>query len=175
MQSISAVVGSLDAIGGRYACTMGLQPSKQETISNLDGMCASLLRQFYRAVQKKPERVIFFRDGVSEGQFQTVIQEELPLLRRAFASLGDGSYNPRVTFIVVQKRHHTRLFCADPQRDADRSGNVPAGTVVDSKITHPHEHAFFIVSHAGIQGTSRPVHYHGALCWAYSLRLLTQI
>ena len=38
--------------------------------------------------------------------------------------------------------------------------NVPPGTVVDSDITHPTEKSFFMVSHEGIQGTSRPTHYH---------------
>ncbi|KAL0166440.1 hypothetical protein M9458_038284, partial [Cirrhinus mrigala] len=40
------------------------------------------------------------------------------------------------------------------------SGNVPAGTTVDSTITHPSEFDFYLCSHAGIQGTSRPSHYH---------------
>jgi len=37
---------------------------------------------------------------------------------------------------------------------------VPAGTVVDTSICHPHEHDFYLQAHAGIQGTTRPVHYH---------------
>lgn len=70
-----------------------------------------------------------------------------------------------------------------------KSGNVPAGTTVDSTITHPSEFDFYLCSHAGIQasltsclliysythpslpqyvihsfcflqGTSRPSHYH---------------
>jgi hypothetical protein len=36
-----------------------------------------------------------------------------------------GSYNPKITFVVVQKRHHTRFFPTNGPRD--KSGNVPAG------------------------------------------------
>ena len=35
-----------------------------------------------------------------------------------------------------------------------------AGTVVDRVVVHPSEYSFFLNSHAGIQGTSRPAHYH---------------
>ena len=34
------------------------------------------------------------------------------------------------------------------------------GTIVDVGITHPTEFDFYLCSHAGIQGTSRPSHYH---------------
>ena len=35
-------------------------------------------------------------------------------------------YQPKLLFCVVQKRHHTRLFAAN-ERDADKTGNLPAG------------------------------------------------
>lgn len=45
-------------------------------------------------------------------------------------------------------------------READRSGNCQAGTVVDSVITHPTAFDFYLQSHGGLQGTSRPTLYH---------------
>ena len=42
-------------------------------------MMKDLLREFYKACgKKKPERIIVYRDGVSEGQFDAVQQQELP-------------------------------------------------------------------------------------------------
>ena len=39
----------------------------------------------------------------------------------------EADYRPGITFLVVQKRHHTRLFCSDSRDQSGRSGNVPAG------------------------------------------------
>ncbi|KAL1810666.1 hypothetical protein ACET3Z_020731 [Daucus carota] len=174
--SIAAVVASQDWPEiTKYAGLVCAQAHRQELIQDLykswqdpnrgtivhGGMIKELLISFRRSTGKKPERIIFYRDGVSEGQFYQVLLYELDAIRKACASL-EPNYQPPVTFIVVQKRHHTRLF-ANNHRDrnqVDRSGNILPGTVVDSKICHPTEFDFYLCSHAGIQGTSRPAHYH---------------
>ena len=53
-----------------------------------------------------------------------------------------------ITVIVVNKGHHVRFF---PQRreEGDKSGNCPAGTVVDRDVTHPTEFDFYLQSHSG--------------------------
>ena len=56
---------------------------------------------------RKPEKIIYFRDGVSEGQFTDVMLREMSAIQRACKSLEDG-YEPGISFIVVQKRHNTR-------------------------------------------------------------------
>ncbi len=68
------------------------------------------------------------RDGVSEGQFYQVLLYELDAIRKACASL-EPDYQPPVTFVVVQKRHHTRLFACNhnDSRSIDRSGNILPG------------------------------------------------
>jgi eukaryotic translation initiation factor 2C len=52
------------------------------------------------------------------------------------------------------------LFCRSQEDRSGKSGNIPAGTTVDVGICHPTEFDFYLCSHAGIQGTSRPSHYH---------------
>ncbi|XP_062178806.1 protein argonaute PNH1 [Phragmites australis] len=173
--SIAAVVASQDwPEVTKYAGLVCAQAHRQELIQDLyktwhdpqrgtvtGGMIRELLISFRKATGQKPLRIIFYRDGVSEGQFYQVLLYELDAIRKACASL-EPNYQPPVTFVVVQKRHHTRLF-ANNHKDrssTDKSGNILPGTVVDSKICHPTEFDFYLCSHAGIQGTSRPAHYH---------------
>ncbi|KAK2987672.1 hypothetical protein RJ640_027924 [Escallonia rubra] len=173
--SIAAVVASQDWPEiTKYAGLVCAQAHRQELIQDLfktwqdpvrgavsGGMIKELLISFRRATGQKPQRIIFYRDGVSEGQFYQVLLYELDAIRKACASL-EPNYQPPVTFVVVQKRHHTRLFANNhsDRNSVDRSGNILPGTVVDSKICHPTEFDFYLCSHAGIQGTSRPAHYH---------------
>jgi len=161
--SIAAVVASVDVKASVYKVKVKLQYGGQvfEVIKDLELMVRQLLLEFHRFSRgTKPTRLVYFRDGVSEGQFEEVVLKELTAIQKACKSLGDGSYQPNITFIVAQKRHNTRLF---PHNEADGVGkmrNVPPGTVVDTIITHPTEMSYFLVSHEGIQGTSRPTKYH---------------
>lgn len=90
--------------------------------------------------------------------YVVLFREKVRAIEQACSSLESG-YRPSITFIVVQKRHHTRLF--QPNRvDQDKSGNVHPGTVVETGICHPMEWDFYLMSHGGLQGTSRPAKYH---------------
>ncbi|KRX24858.1 Protein argonaute-2 [Trichinella nelsoni] len=171
--SIAAVVGSMDAHPSRYSASVRMQYPRRvpdertgrmkderlERIEDLALMVKELLIQFYQSTRFKPTRIILYRDGISEGQFYQVLQHELGAMREACIMLERG-YQPGITYVAVQKRHHTRLFCAERRDMQGKSGNIPAGTAVDSGITHPQEFDFYLCSHAGIQGTSRPSYYH---------------
>lgn len=124
----------------------------------LEDMTSKILKGFFKETAQKPRHIIYYRDGVSEGQFDEVLTTELYQIHEACKKLEDG-YEPNLTVVICQKRHHTRLFCKN-EKDADRSKNVPPGTVVDSDIVSPRNFNFYLCSHAGIQGTSRPVHYN---------------
>ncbi|PKU67879.1 Protein argonaute 1B [Dendrobium catenatum] len=164
--SIAAVVASQNWPNiTKYAARVSAQAHRKELIENLQigsgGMIKELIQSFYTATKKKPERIIFYRDGVSEGQFLQVLEHEYIAIRNACASF-HLDYRPKITFVIVQKRHHTRLFANNHLgiESVDGKGNILPGTVVDSDICHPFEFDFYLCSHAGIKGTSRPTHYH---------------
>lgn len=62
----------MDAHPSRYCATVRVQRPRQEVIQDLASMVRELLIQFYKSTRYKPTRIIFYRDGVSEGQFRQV-------------------------------------------------------------------------------------------------------
>lgn len=57
----------------------------------------------------------------------------------------DPTYQPKVTLVICAKRHHMRFY-ADHPRDQDKTGNLPAGLVVDRGVTHPFAFDFYCQS-----------------------------
>jgi eukaryotic translation initiation factor 2C len=159
--SFTALVASVDTTVSKYVALSRVQTGRQEMIDDLEEMCKEGLTKWhgYRAAveknNQKPARLFFYRDGVSEGQFQQVLDIELPMIKRACAAL---KITPKITLVVVGKRHHIRM-CPVDSRDADRSGNCPAGTTIDAGLGHPTEFDYYQQSHGGLLGTSRPAHY----------------
>ncbi|KAI6038510.1 argonaute-like protein [Pisolithus marmoratus] len=139
--SFTALVRNVDSNTAKYIATCRVQTSRKEIIEDLGEMAQ-------KTSNIAPTRLIFFRDGVSEGQFQ--FQEVL--------DFGRLSINPKITMIVIAKRHHVRFFTTK-LGDADRSGNCPAGTVIDQVVAHPVEFDWYLLSYGGLLGTSRPAHY----------------
>ncbi|KAI0005035.1 argonaute-like protein [Russula compacta] len=154
--SFTSLVGCIDSSAVRYVSTIEVQTSRKEIIEAMESMCTYVLTQYRGAMGKFPKRILFYRDGVSEGEFSTVLEDELPLIRGACAKLG---IKPTITLIIVGKRHHVRFFPRS-ENEGDRSGNCLAGTVVDSDVVNPVEFDFYLLSHGGILGTSRPAHYN---------------
>ncbi|MFS7921905.1 putative post-transcriptional gene silencing PAZ-Argonaute family [Helianthus anomalus] len=162
--SIAAIVGSQSwPLISRYKACVRTQSSKVEMIQGLfepqedgtdNGMMSELLLEFYRTSNKrKPTQIIVFRDGVSESQFNQVLNYELDQMIKAYQLLGEADA-PKFTVIVAQKRHHTKFFRANGPE------NVPSGTVVDNNVVHPRNYDFYMCTQPGLIGTSRPAHYH---------------
>ncbi|KAI9074698.1 hypothetical protein K1719_043352 [Acacia pycnantha] len=151
--SIIAVVGTVNwPAANRYAARVSPQPHRKEKILNFGTICLELVDCYARFNKVRPKKIVIFRDGVSDGQFDMVLNEELRDLKNVFQN---AKYFPTITLVVARKRHQTRLFREEPS-----FGNVSPGTVVDTKVVHPFEFDFYLCSHYGSLGTSKPTHYH---------------
>ncbi|CAG4973952.1 unnamed protein product [Parnassius apollo] len=156
--SIAAVTASIDQKCFVYNIELCVQSPKQEIIVDFEDMMVEHMQVFRKRLNTLPKKIYVFRDGVSEGQFDQVINYELSAVYRAYQRLTGTTAKPEVLFLLVQKRHHTRFFSHDANAQ-----NVEPGTVVDKHIVHPKELDFYLVSHYAIKGTARPTRYH-AVC-----------
>lgn len=129
----------------------------------MQGMANELLNTYGSKNRKLPSNILYYRDGVSNGQYSQVREKEVRAIENAWMVLKNANRpsdvtKVRITCIVVEKRHHTRFYPSKVQ-DADRSYNVKPGLVVDSVITHPYCFDFYLQSHAAVKGTARSAHY----------------
>ena len=105
---------------------------------------------------------MFYRDGVSEGEFSTVLQRELSQMAGKLLILwstlpsadttptfivvlkkdeyygSDTNKWPSLNFIIVGKRHHIRFFPRPGEPGCEKgNGNMPPGFVVDTGMLRP--------------------------------------
>ncbi|KAJ7771738.1 Piwi domain-containing protein [Mycena metata] len=160
LPSVAALVSSTDPFACQYVASVNVQASRVEIIQDLEAMVEAAIQRFVDRNGVAPVRCVYFRDGVSEGQFTTVLEEERAAFARALKRFPSYAKRlPSFAFIVCGKKHHIRFF-PDP-RDADTKGNrnFPAGFIGDRDIGHPMYNDFYLQSQKGLQGTSRPCHY----------------
>ncbi|CAM4972896.1 unnamed protein product [Rotaria socialis] len=159
--STVAVVASADDIPNRYFKEIYVQErsaeargESRECVVDMKKIMKSLIRQYKEQRGYPPKAIVIYRDGIADSEFDSVFEYELMATREACVELA-SIYRPYLTYIIVNKRHHTRFS------PGDLNGNVKAGTVVDShEVINPTTYNFFLNSHHSDKGTSRPTHYH---------------
>jgi len=166
--SIAGVVSSINDNLSRYFSTVAIQKQGQEIIDALKVAFMESLIRYYETNNSWPETIVVFRDGVSDSQMDTVAQYEgnqfvstfqhveqdssgSSDLRKKFARLIPDGYNPKLSYIIVQKRISTRIMTMNNE-------NPPPGTVLDHTVTRYRFKDFFLVPQAVTQGTVTPTH-----------------
>ena len=112
------------------------------------------LEAFKRQNGAPPARIIFYRDGVGEGQVQGICVPEIEQIKQAIAShnLVDSC---KLMYINCSKRVNTRIFAGEPSRFQ----NPAAGTVIDQSVTDRDTYEFYLVSVAARQGMTTPTRF----------------
>ena len=145
--------------------------------SNITALLEDRLRLYYGKNEKNlPENILIYRDGnfialhcrfkltrfpvlgVSESQYQAVLDLELKPIQgfcEKFYREQTSAPPPKITIIIVGKRHHTRFY---PTKEAhadekNQLRNPLNGTVVDRGITMHKGWDFYLQAHSAIKGT----------------------
>lgn len=160
--SVASMVASVNKDLGQWPVDLQVQLRKgKEMLDMIYEMLESRLLLWKKHHNTYPENILVYRDGVSESQYQQVLDDELTDMQKASQDLynKDSKPVPRFTLIIVGKHHHTRFYPPSGHHASDNNGNPKEGLVVDRGITEARKWDFFLQSHSALQGTARPAHY----------------
>lgn len=141
--SVAAVVASCDTCLSQWPVDLRINKSRQEMVEMLREMLMTRLEYYKeRNNERLPDNILIYRDGVGEGQYKIVLEEELPRLRDACRGLYGKEYvegsRPRISLIVVGKRHHTRFYQTAQNGNilSGENGNPRCGTASINVLTN---------------------------------------
>lgn len=159
-ESTAAVVGSMNGQASQYVAHISTQAARTEMVTQLTDAMMCLMSTFKKNNNVMPEHIVVFRDGVSDGQFEQVLQTEVRAVRDAMELSGYTEDHIKLAYVICQKGHHTRLV----YEDSSEFINLCPGVVLDSSggpssITSSKFNEFYLNSHVSIQGTSKPCKY----------------
>jgi len=137
----------------------------------------SLAMHYGKFFDTPPKQIIVYRDGGSEGSFQSIRNNEVEAIREAICDLNRDSEKffcakncegrncescaPRITCIVAQNDHNIRIVPADEKHSI--KNNVPSGTLVEGHVTSfegfDGNFDFLLTPQGGLKGTSKPMLY----------------
>jgi len=148
--SYAALVAMMDTECTKTHTAVGAQKSRTEIAGFVDKVRACL-RAFANFNKVPPSRIMFYRDGVADSQFDKLLQVECPQILEACQL--EAMPPPKLTVIVVQQRTKARFATEDDNQ-------VKAGTVINQDIVGADKKDWYMVSQHGLKGTARPCHYH---------------
>jgi aubergine-like protein len=154
-KSVLALAASMNNSATTYWSTSVVQDDVGQEASNT--LCTgmrSACEAFKRCNGAFPAQIIFYRDGVGEGQVEGICKPEVNQIKQALQAAGIQD-SCKLMYVNTCKRVNTRLFAGDP----GRFQNPMPGTVVDAAITDKDVYEFYLVSVAARQGMSTPTRY----------------
>lgn len=159
-KSCVGFVASMNATTSLWWSHTFSQNSLEEIGQKMSVATVTALRKYHETNGFVPQRIIVYRDGVGDGQLDTVLQVEIPQIINAvkFYMRDNHSSEPisQISYVVVQKRISAKISLRQNDR---KIVNPLPGTFIDHTITHPEYNDFYLVSQHVNQGTVSPTKY----------------
>lgn len=131
--SWGALVATMDLkkANNQFFTAVNRHKNGEELSNYMKFNIAKAVEQFFEINQCLPERILFFRDGVGDGQLAYVNEVEVTAIKETLKAVYTKYNLPEVPFmyIIVTKRVNTRIFF--------NRANPDPGTCIDDIITLP--------------------------------------
>ncbi|OMJ75543.1 hypothetical protein SteCoe_25277 [Stentor coeruleus] len=149
---------TMDQNFGRYGSFPKVINPGGEVFGKIKECTEQSLQQFSNENKRFPKIVVVFRDGVSDSQRASVLNDEVSAVKQAFISMKNmGQFDiPSLIYVVVNKRTNARFYC----ENAGNTTNPPLGTIVDSKVVEKDGYDFYVMPAKANQGSMTPTHFH---------------
>ncbi|GFY37292.1 piwi-like protein 1 [Trichonephila inaurata madagascariensis] len=156
-QSAGAFVSSMNANFTRWYSRVTFHSAGGwEELSNHVQINVTQAIKKYREINScVPDTILYFRDGVGDGQIPYVLEWEVKPFKKVISELLSDKIT-KSAFIVVNKRINTRFFAPSGKSYM----NPPPGTLVDHTVTRFDRYDFYLVSQCVRQGTVAPTMYN---------------
>ncbi|OQV25152.1 putative Protein argonaute-2 [Hypsibius exemplaris] len=159
--SYAGFVGSTDDTFRSWVSEVMVTEANDAVLPQITEKIKNLLHAYRASCGRFPELLIVYRDGVTRTQEGELNRNDLRCIREAFRQL---NAQIELVFVVVNKMHRTRFF-QKPTKNAMGApvysrDNIPPGLIVDDQIVDPYGDDFYLASHRGLLGTSRPIRYN---------------
>ncbi|XP_053125966.1 piwi-like protein 2 isoform X2 [Hemicordylus capensis] len=152
-RSVLGFVASVNQNLTKWYSRVVFQMPHQEIVDSLKVCLVSALQKFHEVNHCLPEKIVVYRDGVSDGQVKTVRDYEIVQLQKCFEAF--ENYEPKMVVFVVQKKISANIYSAT----TDHFTTPSPGTVVDHTITSREWVDFYLIAHHARQGCGIPTHY----------------
>merc|ERR1719411_2302456 len=152
-QSVGGFVSTTNTTLSRFYSQCTLHSNNEEMCDNMKACVAQAIQVYVKNNGAPPQRIVFYRDGVGEGQVEQVKKQEVDVIRELLASLNVVKF----TFLIITKRINTRIYLVNPDKQIV---NPPSGSIFDDVVTLPERYDFFVVSQSVRQGTANPTSYN---------------
>lgn len=125
---------------------------KEELSAGLQELIGRAVKSFMNHnSQTKPRKVIVYRDGVSEGQINALLEGEIAGIQKALNQFDSGI---KLVYVVLNKRVDAKFFAFGHQG----AESCPEGTVIDDAVTKKGRWDFYMLSLKSRQGVANPVY-----------------
>lgn len=152
--SYAAFVASTDKFCGKFYSEVAWNSEGEDLGAKLGKAMINSIATFKEKNGLAPQRIVIFRDGVSESQLPAVLSTECASIKDALDK--EGHKDCKMTFLVVNQTCGARFF----SKHGSRNVNPERGIVVDSGVVKECEYDFYIVPHGSRQGIQGPTRFH---------------